>query len=243
MAGCADDLAADRPAICVDLVGHGRSDAPDDDFHYSMLRCCEQLRALLDRLGIERPHLLGYSMGGRVALSFCVRYPEVARSALVIGASPGLSDHEQRAERIAADEALAERIVEEGLEAFVDHWTALPLFASQARLDPELLAAAREQRLRNRPHGLAASLRGMGTGAMAPIPMPEIKIPVCFVAGAEDAKFRRIARELATRVGDARVELVPEAGHAAQLEQPEPFARIARDFFTEVDAGSMLNVR
>jgi 2-succinyl-6-hydroxy-2,4-cyclohexadiene-1-carboxylate synthase len=238
MQGVASVFEGDRTTISVDLVGHGCSDAPDDPQHYSMQRCVDQLRALLDAMGPVRPHLLGYSMGGRVALSFCALYPEDMLSALLIGASPGLANDADRIARVQADEALADRIAEQGLEAFVDEWMAKPIFASQARLGEEALAAARNQRLRNRPHGLAQSLRGMGTGAMPPIELSGVKVPLCFVAGEEDEKFSALARELAARIPAAACEIVASAGHAAHLESPEAFGRIARSFFDRVDRES-----
>ena len=130
-----------------DLVGHGESDAPAEPAAYAMERCVEQTAAGLAALGISSAHLVGYSMGGRTALALAALHPERVRSAVLIGASAGLEDPGARAARVRADEALADRIETEGLEPFVDHWMALPVFASQARLGEEALRAARAQRL------------------------------------------------------------------------------------------------
>ena len=113
-----------------------------------------------------------------------------------------------------------------------------PIFASQARLGVVALEGSRTERLRNRPHGLAQSLRGMGTGAMAPIDLSRLSAPICFVAGAEDEKFIALAQSYGDRTVSARVEIILEAGHAAHLEQPEAFGRIAREFFAKVDAST-----
>ena len=176
---------------------------------------------------------------GRVALALCVLRPERVRSALLVGASAGLRDPEARAARRRDDEALAERLEREGLERFVDEWMARPLFASQRRLGAAALASARAQRLTSRVQGLAGSLRGMGTGAQPPLHqhLPGVRAPVALVAGAEDAKFSGIARDLAARLPDARVHRVPEAGHACHLEAPAAFFRVARTFFAGVEAG------
>jgi 2-succinyl-6-hydroxy-2,4-cyclohexadiene-1-carboxylate synthase len=238
MSGVAQHFRAERSTVCVDLVGHGASDAPGDRTRYTMDCCVAQLRGVVEELELVRPHWIGYSMGGRAVLSLCVAHPEAVASALLVGATAGLADGAARAERLRSDEALAARILEEGVEAFVDHWMALPLFSSQQRLGRVRLAADRAQRQCNRPQGLALSLRGMGTGAMAPLhaALDRIEASVCLVVGEEDVKFRAIAEELAPALQRGRVELIPEAGHAAHLENPAAFARVARRFFDGVDA-------
>jgi len=240
MAETARHVGGLGPTVCIDLVGHGCSDAPEQLDAYRMSSCVTQLVAVLDALKIRCPHWLGYSMGGRAALCMCVAHPSRVASALVVGASAGIEDPDARAQRLRSDRALAARILDLGLEDFVDYWMALPMFASQKRLGEERLAAARRQRLAARPHGLAHSLRGMGTGAMPPLQrqLAELELPVCLVAGDEDAKFAALAADLAHRIPDARVESIAEAGHAAHLENPESFARVARGFFASVDAGS-----
>jgi 2-succinyl-6-hydroxy-2,4-cyclohexadiene-1-carboxylate synthase len=221
--------------VRVDLVGHGGSDAPSTPEAYTMEGCVAQLTACLDALGLPRVHLLGYSMGGRAALALAAAHPERVRSAVLIGASAGLAEPTQRAARVRDDEALATRIEREGLEAFVERWMALPLFASQERLGPDFLAAARAERLRNRPHGLAHSLRGMGSGAQPPLheALPRIGAPVLLAVGALDAKFRAIAADLEARLPRARVVEIPDAGHACHLEQPRHFLAEVRRFLRE----------
>ncbi len=231
-------LCQTRTTVCIDLVGHGRSDAPEDVARYSMESCIDQLAEVIESLGLDRPHLLGYSMGGRTALTFCTRYPDRARSALLVGASAGFADPEARRARVTDDESLADRLLEVGLEAFIDEWMAKPIFVSQTRLGVVALERSRTQRLGNRPHGLAQSLRGMGTGAMPPIDLTFLKLPTCFVAGAEDEKFIALARSYGDRIDNAQIEIIDEAGHAAHLENPEAFGRIAREFFARVDAST-----
>ena len=227
-------LAHEFQTVRIDLVGHGRSDAPREVAPYRMERCVDQLVGALDALEIGSAHVLGYSMGGRAALALCAWHPERVRSALLVGASAGIADPEERRQRRARDEALADRIESEGVEGFVDRWMAQPLFASQERLGREVLAGFREQRLANRAHGLAGSLRGMGSGAQPPLHdlLPRLTLPVRLVAGALDAKFAAIAEDLAGRLPAAAVELVPDAGHACHLEAREPFLAVARSFFT-----------
>jgi 2-succinyl-6-hydroxy-2,4-cyclohexadiene-1-carboxylate synthase len=221
----------------VDLLGFGQSDAPRDPAAYTMDRCVAQLTSMLDALALGRVHCVGYSMGGRVALSLAIAHADRVASLALVGATPGIADAASRAARVAADEALAERIFEHGLETFVDEWMALPLFASQRRLGQAPLARARAERMRNRPEVLAASLRGMGTGRMPPLQqaLARLCVPVLLAVGGEDAKFCAIARDMAALLPDARVGVIDTAGHAAHLEQPEAFTRLLISFLTAVE--------
>jgi 2-succinyl-6-hydroxy-2,4-cyclohexadiene-1-carboxylate synthase len=232
-------LARRFRTLSVDLVGHGRSDAPDALEAYALPRCARQVAGVLDALASRRAHLLGYSMGGRVALALCAAQPERVASALLVGASAGIADAHARAARRRRDAALAERIERDGVPSFVDAWMAQPLFESQRRrFSAARLAAARAQRLDNRAKGLANSLRAMGSGAQEPLHhrLATLHTPVCLVAGEDDVRFCAIAADLAGRMPAARVQEIPAAGHAAHLENPRAFLRVARRFFDEVEA-------
>jgi 2-succinyl-6-hydroxy-2,4-cyclohexadiene-1-carboxylate synthase len=218
--------------VAPDLLGHGDSDAPADAARYAMPEALADLAALLDALQLERACVVGYSMGGRVALHFAAACPERVAAVVLESASPGLADPAQRAERLASDLALADRIEREGVEAFVSHWEALPLWASQARLPAEVRDALRERRLRNRARGLAGSLRGLSVGAQQPLQsrLASLRLPVLCVAGQLDPKYAALARQMAAALPQGQALLVPDAGHAVHLETPERFAREAAGF-------------
>jgi 2-succinyl-6-hydroxy-2,4-cyclohexadiene-1-carboxylate synthase len=237
MADLAARLRARHRVVRVDLVGHGDSDAPRERAAYTIEACAEQLATVAAQLA-PTAHWLGYSMGGRAALAVAVQYPERVRSLLTVGASAGLRSAAERAQRIRDDEALADAIERDGVEAFTDRWMALPLFASQVRLGPDALGRARAQRLRNRAHGLANSLRGMGAGAQPPLfeALSQLAARACFAAGAQDAKFAALAAELAALAPHGEARIVANAGHAAHLEAPDAFAELALDFFAQAEA-------
>lgn len=200
------------------LAGHGPGPHPDDPSRYSVDAMAEAVIA-----GHDGPvHLVGYSMGGRVALTVACRFPDRVRSLSLIGASAGLADPAERAARVEADDALAATI-ESDPNGFVDRWMANPLFATQARLGPEFLAAARAQRLGNEPRALARSLRANSTGRMRPLhdDLDRCVMPVGLIAGADDPKFVAIAHGLASRMPAAVVHVIDGAGHAAHLEAPD----------------------
>ena len=211
--------------LALDLPGHGPEPISYDLADYTMDAAVNGVLAGV--AGQERFALVGYSMGGRVALNFALTHPDRVASLVLIGAHPGIDDPTERAERIAADEALADRIESEGIEWFADYWADLPLFASQRhRLTASQRAELRSQRLACHPRGLALSLRGMGTGAVEPVGrrLGELPMPCALIAGAEDAKFAAIAHHMAAAIPHAIVHLIPDAGHAAHLEAPDATA-------------------
>ena len=238
MAAIAKGLSDSYRTLSLDLIGHGRSDAPPDPAAYSMPRCVGQVASVLDELDVRDAHLIGYSMGGRVGLALCAAQAKRIASALLIGARPGFADREARAARIRDDEALAERILREGIPAFVDYWMAQPFQPKAWRIGTDAHAALRQGKLANRAHALAASLRGMGAGAQPPLhdQLASIKLPICLVVGAEDEVFRAVAEELARALPHACIASVPDSHHAAHIENPSVFLEVARRFFGEVDA-------
>ena len=227
-----DGLAVSHDVLAVDVIGHGLSDAPPDAARYGFEHCIADLARTLDALGIERAHLLGYSMGGRVALGFAVRQRERVDHLVLESASAGIADEEERYARRRQDEALADQIERDGVEQFVDAWMAQPLFASQRDLAPEPVAAARRLRLQNSARGLANSLRGLGTGAQPSFwdALHGLGVPTLLVVGQRDAKFRRIAELMVDRLPRARMVEIAGAGHATHFERPEAFVAAVSAF-------------
>ena len=211
--------------IAPDLVGHGDSEAPDDLDLYRVEAMAGQVIALADSLALGTLHLVGYSMGGRVALTLGCTEPQRLRSLTLIGASAGIPDPAERRIRTEADAARARRITDD-FESFVTDWMADPLFAGQASLGEAHLRAARAQRLASNPAGLARSLTAGGTGSMTPLHdlLGDCDTPTLLVVGAHDTKFCTIADDLAVGLPRADVVRISGAGHAAHVEQPQPTA-------------------
>ncbi|MFV1988995.1 MAG: alpha/beta fold hydrolase, partial [Gemmatimonadota bacterium] len=168
-------------------------------------------------------------------LHFAVRGAERVTRLVLESSSRGPATPEEGSARRAADAALADRILEEGVEAFVDEWETLPLFASQALLPDELRGALRARRLANDPGSLAASLRGLGTGSLPSLweRLPDVAIPTLILAGELDARFVAIGEQMAGSMPDARLLVVRSAGHAVHLEQPEAWCTAVTSFLHE----------
>lgn len=213
--------------IAADLLGHGASDAPADPARHAVERQAADLAAFLRAEGLAPAHVAGYSFGARVALRLVVDHPDVVRTLFLESPSAGIADAAARAERRAADERLAELLDREGIEAFVDRWEALPLFATERALSADVRAAIRAGRLANDPRGLAASLRGAGQGVMAPLhdALPAIDAPTTVLAGALDEAGLQRAESVASAIRSARLVVVPGVGHAVHREAPGRFAR------------------
>lgn len=222
--------------IAVDLLGHGESDSPLQAHRYGLDPTLTDLSSLLDALGVRRTAVLGYSMGGRIALHLALdltaRVPERLTALVLESTSPGIESIPERDARAHSDATLAAAIERDGTAAFVARWEALPLFATQARLPSATRAALRRQRLANDPRGLANSLRALSVGRHAPLHarLPELRVPTLLLAGELDDVYRRHAEWMGTTLPRARVVVVREAGHAVHLEQPAVFARTVRDF-------------
>ena len=152
-------------------------------------------------------------------------------------ATAGIQDEHERHQRAEADQELARRIEEAGVETFVDEWERLPIWESQRSLPDEVLRLQRDIRLRNRAVGLANSLRGMGQGAQPSYwdRLGEIAVPVLLIAGGLDRKFVGIAGQMGVRIADATLSVVPGAGHAVHLERPDEFLGDVREFIARCE--------
>jgi 2-succinyl-6-hydroxy-2,4-cyclohexadiene-1-carboxylate synthase len=164
-------------------------------------------------------------MGGRLCLQLAVDHPERVARLILVGASPGIADPVERERRQVSDTALAKRIGELGLPAFLDDWLAQPIFAGL-----DAAHAFVRERLDNSVDGLQSSLRLAGTGAQDALwdRLGELSMPTLLVTGAHDVKFATIADEMAATMPRARHLVVPDAGHTAHLENPDAFLTVVR---------------
>ena len=221
--------------LLLDLPGHGRHRGDLAPWRFTL----DAVEAELTALARDEPvDLVGYSMGGRVALAYAVRNPERVRRLVLESASPGLETEEERSARRESDEALARRIEDEGVAAFVDYWEGLSLFESQERLPESVRARTRALRLQNRPASLAASLRGLGTGALPSYwgALSALGVPVLALVGALDRKFAAIGARMVQALPRGTLTEVPGAGHTIHLERPDAWVQAVTGFLTQEQA-------
>jgi 2-succinyl-6-hydroxy-2,4-cyclohexadiene-1-carboxylate synthase len=204
-------------SVVVDLPGHGGSGSVRAD-----------VRRGADMLAAFGPATyVGYSMGGRFCLHVALAYPHIVRGLAIIGANPGIDDADARAERRADDERMANRLRAIGVDAFLEEWTAQPVFGGYRPTDEELA-----DRRRNSAEGLVSSLRLAGTGSQSSLwpRLWEIGTTVLAMAGAADTKFVAIGQQLARAVRNGRFVSIADAGHAAHLQQPALVAAAIADW-------------
>lgn len=216
--------------VAPDLPGHGGSLRLPPDL-YPIEGAARALVRLLDELRISRAVVVGYSMGGRLALYLALRHPERCAGLFLESASPGLEGAEYRASRRASDEKLASRLESEDFEKFLEDWYQQPLFAPLAR-DGELLQRTIETRRRNDPVELAKSLRGMGTGSQPSlwVELSGLQAPTLTVAGALDEKYMEISRRMATASPMISSTIVSGVGHNVHVEATGRYLEMLRSF-------------
>jgi 2-succinyl-6-hydroxy-2,4-cyclohexadiene-1-carboxylate synthase len=228
------DVARELSALTIHveapaLLGHGaEDDAGIDGFEAEVDRIAGRIRAL----GVAA-HLVGYSLGGRIAIGLLVRHRGLFTGATLVSAQPGLSTARERIERETADARWCELLERQGLAAFVEAWEKLPLFATQASLPQETLDRQRRERLSHDPAGLARSLRICGLGKMPPYwtALSSVDVPTTLMVGEHDSKFSAINFRMQELLPKSVVSRVPGAGHNVLLERPGAISdAVARAF-------------
>lgn len=227
-------LEGDFYCVCVDLPGHGRSIGFYGRDAYTMPGTSRLLLHMLDGEGLKDAHVVGYSMGGRVALHFAVHHPDRCRRLILESASPGLEHEQARRERRQIDEARARRLENGDLAEFLEEWYRQPLFATYQD-HPDLLRRMIESRRANDPLELARSLRGMGTGEQPSVweRLGDMEIHALAIVGELDARFVETAERMAARMPNLQTSIVPNAGHNVHAEHPTAYAEIIRDYLTK----------
>jgi 2-succinyl-6-hydroxy-2,4-cyclohexadiene-1-carboxylate synthase len=228
----AKTLSKQYMCIMPDIIGHGNTDHPNRSERYSVEEVSNDLSNILQALNVSKVNLLGYSMGGRLALSFAILKPKNVKTLILESASPGLQDESERNKRILQDTKLADMITDKGIQHFVEYWEKLSLFESQNKLHAEKRKKINKQRLSNNQIGLANSLLGMGTGAQPSWweQLQLLKMPVLLITGELDKKFCEIAKRMKERIEECEWIILPDVGHAIHVENPEMFGKIVSKF-------------
>ncbi len=218
--------------ISLDLPGHGNTTLPTA-LNASFLQIADDIAEIVRTRMQSSAHCVGYSMGGRLVLAMACRHSELVKTSCLISASPGIANSDSRRLRLAYDSDLASYMVGVPMAAFLDYWRRLPLFANgQSATSRNGLD---QIDLRSRPLNVARSLSILGTGAQPSFweCLPVLNLPVQLICGSKDTRYVQLALEMQCRLPICRVELIPGAGHRAQVDRPREVSRKIIEFITQ----------
>ena len=220
--------------VAVDLIGHGKTDSPVNPSYYTCTSIVRQLDSIFTQLGFNNIIIVGYSMGGRVALSYSLTHPHRIKASVLESATAGIQDICSKKERVELDYLLAEKIKNEGVESFLDFWFDTPLFESLKNL-PDFLAM-KKKRLKNNVTGLSNSLMNFSTGLMMSYweKISSLNFPVLLISGENDKKYTDINKLMKIKFPNALHSSIPDCGHNVHLEKPEVFTKLVSEFLTTV---------
>jgi 2-succinyl-6-hydroxy-2,4-cyclohexadiene-1-carboxylate synthase len=210
-------------SIRVDLRGHGTSDGVETWTSYGITHQLADVGSVVSELAGGRAVLLGYSMGGRIALTFAIRNPDMVEGLILESASSGIENERERMQRRRLDDKRAEMIEREGFEAFLAEWETIPVLRSQLHIERELAEKTAATRRATQPAAAAGTIRAMSPGRVPSVTreLSNLSCPVTLIAGALDKPYVSNARKMAGRMNMVDVVIVDGAGHAVHLEQPE----------------------
>jgi pimeloyl-ACP methyl ester carboxylesterase len=214
--GQLDALARDHTVVTWDILGHGRSDAPDDLSAYSAAASVKDMAALLDAVGAPRAAIGGLSLGGYLSLAFHLAHPERAGALMLFDTGPGYRNAEARAGWNEMAERMAGEFDQRGLDALSG--------GAEVRIASHRSAT-----------GLARAARGILTQHDDRViaSLPAVAVPTLVLVGADDRAFLAPSEYMAARIPGARLVILDGAGHAANIDQPDPFNQAVLGFLTE----------
>jgi pimeloyl-ACP methyl ester carboxylesterase len=218
--------------------GYPPSSVPEDPSSYSQENAVKDLAGIIDTLGLSPCHVVGLSMGAYTALHLGLRYPRLVRSIVVAGCGYGSDPDERRSFQLDL-EKMANLIETEGMEKFVETYSAGPTRIQLERKNPIGYAEFMQKLLTHSPKGLVNTLRGVQ--AVRPSvydlveDLKEMKVPVLILAGEEDSPCIKPSHFLKRTIQTAAISVLPNSGHTINLEEPELFNKLVQDFLTEVD--------
>lgn len=220
--------------LTVDLLGHGQTDGGNSPQRFSADLQLSDLQVIIDQLCETPPYLHGYSMSGRLALRYGLKYPATIRGLILESTNYGLEDQHQINQRLQTDEERA-RAIEEDFRSFLKKWNQMPLFQRGIALPKNQLNFYHAIQCKQEARQMANSLRGFGTAAMPSVKdrLPDIKIPVLLLAGQADLKYAEIARQMHKMIPDNTLAIIPDAGHRVHLEHPTAFTAEIESFISK----------
>jgi pimeloyl-ACP methyl ester carboxylesterase len=209
-------LSPRHRVVSWDMRGHGGTECPDDPACYATDLTVADMKALLDHLGIERAVVGGLSLGGYVSLAFFLAHPGMVRALVLADTGPGYRNPEARAAWNRRAEERAAELETRGLDALSGRSREMREAMGHHRSATALALAAR---------GMLAQQDSRVIDALG-----TVRVPTLIVVGDRDEPFLAPCRYMAGKIPGARLEVIKDAGHSANLDQPDAFNRVLTDF-------------
>ncbi len=223
--------------IAIDLPGHGKTIVPNNTNHFSTEAYKEIIQLVLDYFEISKVILVGYSMGGRAALSFTSKNSEKVIALILESSTAGIDDKKERSVRIETDRKLADNLLRDGIDSFVDYWMDLPFFRSLKSLDENEYSEVVLKKKQNSTQGLANSLLGFSTGTMPSLwsNLSSFTTPTLLIIGSLDRKYVRINKEMNQLIPNSKLEIMGNCGHNTHLENRKDFVILVNKFLSNLE--------
>jgi len=218
--------------VLIDLIGHGKSDKPKLLKYYSVKVMIRHLNMIISQLGLKRYSILGYSMGGRIALAYALTYPKEINKLILENASYGEDGFLKRLKRRRNDLNLARSIERNGIEWFNQYWSDLSIFKSQRRLSKSIIKEIGERRLLNQAHALSNTLKGTGQGRFPCLKNQIVKLsmPILYISGEYDKKYEAVGKNFVKLNSGVKHIVINGCGHNTHIEDTNTFVKDLNKF-------------
>jgi len=226
-----EKFAGDIDAVAIDLPGHGRTKADLGQLTFDSL--AQSLAEFAGERFSRPPHVIGYSLGGRVALYTALAFPDLFAGLFLESSSPGIDDKSEKTARMELDEQRAEKLRQMGMEGFLREWYTLPIYDS-LKQNPELIEKIIARKKTGDAASLAEAMVRLSPGVQPSLwdKLPQVNHPVTIIAGERDAKYCDIARRMAAIMPTADLRIIPDAGHIVHFENRAEFVTALKFFLS-----------
>ena len=226
--------------IAYNARGYPPSAVPEKVESYSQARACDDIRAVLDALGIDKAHVVGVSMGAFATVHFGLQYPDRTLSLTAGGVGYGAPLAIREQFQVEA-ETMARRIIDEGMASAAEGYSVTATRVQLLRKDPRGWAEFKTQLAEHSALGSANTMRGVQAKRPSLYdleePLSRMEVPLMVMAGDEDDPGLDASLYLKRTVPSAALTLLPKTGHALNLEEPGLFNQLLEEFFHQVETG------
>ncbi|MFM2486295.1 2-succinyl-6-hydroxy-2,4-cyclohexadiene-1-carboxylate synthase [Celerinatantimonas yamalensis] len=218
--------------VCVDLPGHGMSQAIKPDMRHGFRQFHRLLENSLKHLGLREYSLIGYSLGGRLAAYHASLKPKGLQALVLESAHPGLDDDAQRSARLRHDRTWAEQLKQTSFEQMLNNWYQQPLFSNLSELERQHQIEIKRQ-YDPAPLALMLEATSLGNQPQLSAKLAQLDLPIALIVGNEDIKFATIAEQLLNQLQRGRRYRIADSGHNVHVGATDAYILTIRQFLGE----------